>query len=77
VPKAHFTREAHITSEGNITFRLRNTSLKKALAFASVFSGSRAEVLFERERISDFLSSSKVISLVPFFDDVHKKRHLL
>ena len=40
VPKAHFTHEAHITSEGNITFRLRNTSLKKALAFASAFSGS-------------------------------------
>ena len=30
VPKAHFTREAHITSEGYITFRLQNTSLKKA-----------------------------------------------
>ena len=37
VPKAHFTREAHITSEGNITFHLRNTSLKKSTCFRKCF----------------------------------------
>ena len=41
VTKAHFTREAHITSAGNITFRLRNTSLKKDGYFSNrLFSGS-------------------------------------
>ncbi len=37
VPKAHFTSEGNITHEVHITFLLRNTSLKKALAIASAF----------------------------------------
>ena len=35
--EVHITCEANITHEVHITFRLRNTSLKKALAFASAF----------------------------------------